>query len=88
MDYKLDWSRVPVTSAHARLPGTRCAYRGGGRKDEHNMGLGNGGPHVGSALAVCLAEQFVRLRGKLFSAAECSGVRSLVLQSSRCPVLD
>ena len=34
------------------------------------MGLGNGGPHAGSGLAVSLAEQLVRLRGKFLSAAE------------------
>jgi hypothetical protein len=34
------------------------------------MGLGNGGPNASSGLAVSLAEQLVRLRGKLLSAAE------------------
>ena len=42
----------------------RCAYRGPGGKGEHGMGLGNGGPHAGSGLAVSLAEQLMRLRGK------------------------
>ena len=34
------------------------------------MGLGNGGPHAGSGLAVSLAEQLVSLCGKFLGAAE------------------
>ncbi len=37
------------------------------------MGLGNGGPYVGRGLAVSLAEQLVRLRGKFLSPAEMLG---------------
>jgi hypothetical protein len=50
--------------------GARCADRSGGGKGEHSMGLGNGGPNVGSGLAISLAEQLMRLRGKFLSAAE------------------
>ena len=32
----------------------RRAYRGGGGKGEHGMGLGNGGPHASGDLAVSL----------------------------------
>jgi hypothetical protein len=49
---------------------TRCADRGGGGQGEHRMGLGdNGGPDARSGLAVCLAEQPVRLRSKFPGAA-------------------
>jgi hypothetical protein len=34
------------------------------------MGLGNGGPHAGSGLAVSLAKKLVCLRGEFLSAAE------------------
>ena len=55
-------------------PGTAvevgCGDRGGGGKGEQCMGLGKSSPDAGSGLAVFLAEQFVRLRGKFFSAAE------------------
>ena len=50
--------------------GARCAYRGGGGKGEHGMGLGNGGSDASSGLAVSAAEQLMRLRGKFLSAAE------------------
>jgi hypothetical protein len=48
----------------------RRAYRGGGGKGEHGMGLGNGGPHASGDLAVSLVQQLVRLRGKYLGAAE------------------
>ena len=62
--------------------GSTC-YRGGGGKGEHSTGLGNGSSHASSGLAVSLAEQLVRLRGKFLSAAGNALVRSLALQSSR-----
>lgn len=48
----------------------RRAYRGGGGKGEHGVGLGNGGPDGGRDLAVALVQQLVRLRGKFLGAAE------------------
>jgi hypothetical protein len=48
---------------------TGCADRGGGRKSEYRMGLGDGGPGARSGLAVSLTEQPVRLSGKFLGTA-------------------
>ena len=48
---------------------TGCADRGGRGQGQHRMGLGNGGPHARSGLAVSLAEQPVRLSGEFPGAA-------------------
>jgi hypothetical protein len=45
------------------------AYCGGGGQREHRMGLGDGGPNARRGLAVCLAEEPVRLSGKFLSPA-------------------
>lgn len=50
---------------------TRGADRGGGGGG-HGMGLGDGGPHAGGGLAVSVAEQLVRLRGKVSTRRKCS----------------
>ena len=50
--------------------------------------MGNGGPHAGRGLAVCLAEQLVRLGGEFLSAAEVFWSGHLVLHSCRYPVLE
>ena len=68
--------------------GARCAYRGGRGKGEHGMGLGNGGPDASSwpgrlrGRAVCAPPRQVPQRGGN------ALVGSLVLRSSRRPVLD
>ena len=46
-----------------------CADGGGGGQSQHRMGLGHGGPDARGGLAVSLAEQSVRLSGKLLSPA-------------------
>ena len=43
---------------------TGCTDRSSRGQGQHRMGLGNGGPHARSGLAVSLAEQPVRLSGK------------------------
>jgi len=48
---------------------TGCADRGSRRQGQHRMGLGHGGPHARRGLAVSLAEQPVRLGGKLLGTA-------------------
>jgi hypothetical protein len=48
---------------------TGGADRGGGGESKHRMGLGNSGPGTRSGLAVCLAEQPVRLGGKFLRPA-------------------
>ena len=51
-------------------PGIRtgCADRGSSGQGKDRVGLGNCGPDGGSGLAVSLAEQFVRLSGKVLGA--------------------
>ena len=46
-----------------------CADSGGCGQGQHRMGLGYGGPGTRSGLAICLAEQPVRLSGKFPGAA-------------------
>ena len=64
---------------------TGCADSGGGGQGEHRMGLGHGGPGTRDGLAVSLAEQPVRLSGKLLSPAvmlwsgHCCSTRLVVL---------
>ena len=62
---------------------TGCADRGSGGQGKHRMGLGDSGPDTRSGLAVCLAEQPVRLSGKFlrpavipWSGHRCSSVSS------------
>ena len=45
------------------------ADSGGRGQSQHRMGLGYGGPDTGSGLAICLAEQPVRLSGEFLGAA-------------------
>ena len=48
---------------------TGCADRSGGGQSKHRMGLGNGGPHARSGLAVSLAEELMCLSGKVLGTA-------------------
>jgi hypothetical protein len=56
---------------------TGRADRSSGSQSKHRMGLGSGGPHARSGLAVSLAEQPVRLSGKFLGTA-------VMLRSSHC----
>ena len=54
--YRFDWSRVPATSAQARLSAFDVPTAVAAAKGEHGMSLGNGGLDADSGLAVPLAE--------------------------------
>ena len=56
---------------------TGCADRSGGSESKDRMGLGSGGPHARSGLAISLAEQPVRLSGEFFGTA-------VMLRSGHC----
>jgi hypothetical protein len=68
--YESDWNRVPATSAQACRSAPEAPTAVAAGRASTAWAWGDGGPHAGRGLAVSLAEQLVRLRGKVLGAAE------------------